>query len=250
MTGRQLRTLTTETLADRTYRAVRDAIRSGELGPGEKITERGLAERLSVSPTPVRDAIRRLEREGLLDRVGPRTTIVSALEDTAVQDLAEVEGALRGLVARFAARHASDAQLDRLDGILDEADDLLILIQRRSSQGRSVDDYIGALLDTVQQFNDTVDTCANNPVLVGLVEQTRVFSRAEHRTRLLEHVSAGDLSALDRYTYHRALVRALRDRDAEAAERIVTEDAREGLVGRHPIPEAGSAAGSDGRDPA
>ncbi|MFL1427280.1 MULTISPECIES: GntR family transcriptional regulator [unclassified Nocardiopsis] len=242
MTGRQLRTLTTETLADRTYRAVRDAIRSGELGPGAKITERGLAERLSVSPTPVREAIRRLEREGLLDRTGPRTIVVSALEDTAVQDLAEVEVALRGLVARFAARHASDAQLDRLDGILDEADDLLILIQRRGSQGRPVDDYIGTLLDTMQQFNDTVNACANNPVLVGLVEQTRVFSRAERRTRLLEHISAGDLSALDRYTYHRALVRALRERDAREAERIVMEDARGGLAGRLPIPEAEAAA--------
>ncbi|HWO61726.1 MAG TPA: GntR family transcriptional regulator, partial [Umezawaea sp.] len=46
-----LSTLTNDTLADRSYRAVRDAIGSGELRPGEKITERGLAERLSVSPT-------------------------------------------------------------------------------------------------------------------------------------------------------------------------------------------------------
>ncbi|CAL9333456.1 hypothetical protein SUDANB121_00131 [Nocardiopsis dassonvillei] len=243
MTGRQLRTLTTETLAERTYRAVHDAIRTGELKPGEKITERGLAERLSVSPTPVREAIRRLETERLLERTGPRTVVVASIEDTAVQELAEVEVALRGLVARFAARHATDAQIDRLDDILDEADDLLIVIHKRKEDGRPVDRHLGSLFDTMQQFNDTVNACAGNPVLVGLLEQTRVFSRAERRARLLEHIAAGDLSALDRYTYHRELVRALRDRDAEAAERIVMEDARAGLAGRRPV--AGRAA----RDP-
>lgn len=236
MNGRQLRTLTTETLAERTYRAVHDAIRAGELKPGEKITERGLAERLSVSPTPVREAIRRLETERLLDRTGPRTVVVAAMEDSAVQELAEVEVALRGLVARFAARHATTDQFDRLDAILDEADDLLIVIEQRSSEGRPIDRHLNTLFDTMQEFNDTVNSCAHNPVLVGLLEQTRVFSQAERRARLLEHISAGDRSALDRYSYHRMLVRALRDRDAESAERIVMEDARAGLVGRRPTP--------------
>ena len=250
MTGRQLRTLTTETLAERTYRAVHDAIRTGELKPGEKITERGLAERLSVSPTPVREAIRRLETERLLDRTGPRTVVVTSMKDTAVSELAEVEVALRGLVARFAARHANDEQIDRLDAVLDEADDLLIVIQTRHRDGRPFDEHLNALFDTVQEFNDTVNSCAHNPVLVGLLEQTRVFSRAERRTRLLEHIAAGDLSALDRYTYHRALVRALRDRDAEHAERIVMEDARAGLAGRRPVEAPEHDAPKQGIGPA
>ena len=62
-----------ETLAERTYRAVRSAIGTGLLRGGEKITERGLAERFEVSPTPVREAIRRLEQDGLIQRTGPRT---------------------------------------------------------------------------------------------------------------------------------------------------------------------------------
>src|SRR3954467_8569574 len=99
--------LQTDTLADRVYRALRDAITTGELRPGQKVTERGLAERLSVSPTPVRGAIRRLEQDGLLERTGPRTVKVTTVGDVAIQDLAEVEVALRGMVARFAARHAT-----------------------------------------------------------------------------------------------------------------------------------------------
>jgi DNA-binding GntR family transcriptional regulator len=229
MTREPLRTLTTDTLADRAYRAVHDAITSGELRPGAKITERGLADRLSVSPTPVREAIRRLEQDRLIERTGPRTVVVATIGDAAVEDLAEVEIALRGLVARFAARHATPAQLDHLDEILDEADDLLIVIKKRHGDGQSVERHVTALFDTVQRFNDAVDACAGNPVLVRLLDQTRVFSRAERRTLLLERVATDDQFGLDRYGSHRALVRALRAGDSAAAEQVVTEDARGGL---------------------
>jgi len=219
-----------ETLADRTYRAAKEAIAAGELRQGEKVTERGLAERFSVSPTPVREAIRRLEQDGLIERTGPRTVVVATMGDTAIQELAEVEIALRGLVARFAARHATPAQLDELDTILDEADDLLIVVRKRHADGEPVDRQVGRLLDTMQRFNEAVNSCANNPVLVRLLDQTRVFTRAERRARLLEHVASNDRFGLDRYASHRELVRALRDADATAAEAIVMNDARGGLA--------------------
>jgi DNA-binding GntR family transcriptional regulator len=224
-----LHTPANDTLADRAYRAVQHAISSGELRPGEKVTERALAERLSVSPTPIREAIRRLEQDGLIERTGPRTVVVATIGDAAVEDLAEVEIALRGLVARFAARHASPGQLDALDAILDEADDLLIVIQKRHGDGQPVERQVAALYDTMQRFNDAVDACAGNPVLIRLLDQARVFSRTERRTRLLEHVAADDRFGLDRYAGHRAFVRALRAGDTAAAEQVVVEDARSGL---------------------
>lgn len=219
------------TLADRAYGSIRDAIATGELRPGQKVTERGMADRLDVSPTPIREAIRRLEQDGLLVRAGPRTVRVSEMVDTAVQDLAEVEVALRGMVARFAARHATPEQIDELDAVLDDADDLMILIRQRHQDPGGVDlsRYVTRLYDTIQQFNDAVDACAGNPVLVRLLDQTRVFSRPERRARLLERVAAEDTSGLDRYESHRALVRALRAGDPAAAEAVVIEDARGGL---------------------
>jgi len=224
-----LTTLSSSTLADRAYRSIRAAITTGELRPGQKVTERGLAERLDVSPTPVREAIRRLEQDGLLERTGPRTVKVSAIGDTALQDLAEVEVALRGMVARFAARHATPEQLDLLDAILDEADDLLILIQQRHRDGDDDTRNLNRLYDTIQRFNDAVDACAGNPVLVRLLDQTRVFSRPESRARRLERIAQDPAWALDRYAYHRALVRALRAGDSAAAEAAVVEDARGSL---------------------
>ncbi len=218
-----------ETLADRAYRSVQRAIGTGELKPNEKVTERGLAERLSMSPTPVREAIRRLEQDGLITRTGPRTVVVADIGLAAVEDLAEVEIALRGLIARFAARHATPAQLDALDAVLDEADDLLIVIKQRVAEGRPIEKHLNVLLDVMQRFNDAVAACAGNAVLVRLLEQTRVFTRAERRTRTLERVLANHERNLARYASHRALVRALRAGDPVTAERLAIEDVAAGL---------------------
>ncbi|MBX7267357.1 GntR family transcriptional regulator [Micromonospora sp. Llam7] len=219
----------TETLADQAYRHVRAAIAAGELAPGEKVTERGLAERLAISPTPVREALRRLESDGLIERLGPRTVLVAEIRDAAIDDLAEVEVGLRGLVARFAARHATPGQLDTLDEILDRADDLLILLKERRSHDRPTERHLTALLDTMLEFNEAVNACAHNPVLVRMLDQSRVFTRPQRRELLLKRVAEDDTFGLERYTSHRALVRALRAGDSAAAERIAIEDSQGGL---------------------
>ncbi|MEV0566601.1 GntR family transcriptional regulator [Dactylosporangium sp. NPDC050588] len=219
-----------ETLADQAYHHVRTAIATGELAAGEKVTERGVASRLAISPTPVREALRRLELDGLIERIGPRTVLVAAIRDAAVDDLTEVEIGLRGLVARFAARHATTDQLDTLDAILDRADDLLILLKDRRRHEQPTDRHLNALLDTMQEFNDTVDACAHNPVLIRMLDQSRVFSRPQRRELLLRRVAEDESFGLERYTSHRALVRALRAGDSATAERIALEDSQGGLA--------------------
>jgi DNA-binding GntR family transcriptional regulator len=220
----------TETLADQAYRHVRAAIATGELTPGAKVTERGMAEQLAISPTPVREALRRLELDGLIERIGPRTVRVAQIRDAAIDDLAEVEVGLRGLVARFAARHATAGQLDTLDAILDRADDLLILVKERQRQGRPTDRHLIELLDTMQEFNDTVNACAHNPVLIRMLDQSRVFTRPRRRELLLRRATEDETFGMARYTSHRALVRALRDGDSATAERIAIEDSQGGLA--------------------
>jgi DNA-binding GntR family transcriptional regulator len=218
-----------ETRADLAYQTLREAIGTGKLHPGQKVTERGLAEQLMVSPTPVREALLRLEHDGLIERTGPRTVVVADIAERAIDDLAEVEIGLRGLVARFAARNATPAQLDVLDAILDAADDLLIVIMTRHRNGENVERHIAALLDRMQEFNEAVNACAANPMLIRLLEQSQVFSQHERRALRLEKIAADARFGLDRYAGHRALVRALRQGDSATAERLVIEDAQGGL---------------------
>jgi DNA-binding GntR family transcriptional regulator len=89
--------------------------------------------------------------------------------------------------------------------------------------------HLDRLLDAMQRFNEVVESCAHNPVLVRLLGQTRVFSARERRARLLERISKNDRFGLDRYGSHRALVRALRTGDSATAEALVIDDVRGGL---------------------
>jgi DNA-binding GntR family transcriptional regulator len=228
----------TNTLAERSYQALRSAIASGELAPGTKITERGLAERIGVSSTPIREAIRRLELAGLVQRLGPRTLVVAGIDEAAVRDLAEMEAALRGLVARFAARRATADDHDALDRLLDDADDLVVLIQRRRGEGRSITTYVDRILDVLANFNARLNVSARNPVLLQLIEQTRSFSPLQQRTLTKQRIEADEEFGADRYTGHRKLVHALRERDAETAERIAAGDTARALLDLRHSPQS------------
>ena len=128
------------------------------------------------------------------------------------------------------AAGATAGQLDALDAILDRADDLLILAKERRHQGQPADRHLAALLDTMQEFNDTVSACAHNPVLIRMLEQSTVFSRTERRELLLRRVAEDETFGLERYTSHRALVRALRAGDSVNAEQIALADVQGGLA--------------------
>ncbi|MFN3661780.1 GntR family transcriptional regulator [Yoonia sp.] len=102
------------------YERIRAEIRAGRLLPGTRLTETELAERLQTSRTPVREAIRRLESEGMIDHQ-PRTgAVVRILEYSEIMELYEMRTVLEGTAARLAARAASAVELDELAAINDD----------------------------------------------------------------------------------------------------------------------------------
>ena len=120
MQGKTLRPLRRELpLRDRIHDKLRAAILSGELPPGAPIIEAELAARLGASRTPIREALRRLETEGLLEPRGLRGSVVRALDAAEVGCIFEIREALESLAARRAARVISEADLRKLAGHLD-----------------------------------------------------------------------------------------------------------------------------------
>ena len=117
-TGRVL--VTAPSLGDQAYRVLRDLVTSGELSPGERVTERGLAGRLGVSPTPVREAISRLTHERLLVRVDGRTLKVAAPSLRRLREMSLIQAALGGVAARLAAEDATDEELAEIRRMLTE----------------------------------------------------------------------------------------------------------------------------------
>ena len=106
------------------YRRLRDAIQHGELKSGQRIMELEIADWLTVSRTPVRDAMRRLEAEGLLEHEPRSGLVVARLDRQAVMELYVMRETLEGTAARLCARHASDMELQELGDLVEREREL------------------------------------------------------------------------------------------------------------------------------
>ena len=105
------------------YTLILEAIDLGTYRPGDRLVESELADRFGVSRTPVREALQRLETQSLLTRDG-RSLIVASLDHNQTAELYVVRGALEGLAARLAARHATAEEVRVLREMV-EADNAL-----------------------------------------------------------------------------------------------------------------------------
>ncbi len=95
-----------------------EAIDRGDFAPGQRLVETELAERLGVSRTPVREALQRLEAQGLVTREG-RSLRIASLDHDQLGELYEVRGVVEGLAARLAARHAAPEEIVVLREMVD-----------------------------------------------------------------------------------------------------------------------------------
>lgn len=102
--------------SEHVYRRLRDAIRRGEFKSGHRVMEIEVAQWLNVSRTPVRDAIRRLESEGMLEHEPRNGLVVARLDRQSVMELYVMRETLEGTAARLCARHAADLEIQ---GLLD-----------------------------------------------------------------------------------------------------------------------------------
>jgi DNA-binding GntR family transcriptional regulator len=105
--------------SEHVYRRLRDAIQQGDFKSGRRVMEIEVADWLKVSRTPVRDAIRRLEAEGMLQHEPRNGLVVARLDRQAVMELYVMREVLEGTAARLCARHASDMELQELSDLIE-----------------------------------------------------------------------------------------------------------------------------------
>lgn len=124
-----------ETVAAAAYHRLREAILGGRIGMGTRINEAELAAEWRISRTPIRDALRRLEAEGLVQAAPGRGMVVPVLSRADVEELYAVRESLEGMAARLAAERATPPFLTQLNTLLKtygaalKRDDLLQLAQ-------------------------------------------------------------------------------------------------------------------------
>ncbi|MCH7852791.1 MAG: GntR family transcriptional regulator [Proteobacteria bacterium] len=106
-------------LRQQVLEALRRAIVSGRLAPKQRLTERALIEMLGVSRTVIREALRQIEAEGLIEIIPNKGPVVRELSPAEAKDLYRIRAVLEGLAARLFAENASASMVDKLDTALE-----------------------------------------------------------------------------------------------------------------------------------
>ena len=205
-----------DSLADRAYQALREQIATGGLAPGERITERGLGLRLGVSATPIREALRRLEQERLVERVAARQVRIAAHSDQTLRELMYTEAVLRAAAARIATPKISDGTLDEMDEIVEELE--------RDPETSDPEHQ----LSLATRFDALLHAAAGNQVITGLIETASIFGWTL-RLRAVRAMHDAPETGLTRIREHREIVAALRAHDAEKVETLMRRHLAAGI---------------------
>jgi DNA-binding GntR family transcriptional regulator len=154
------------------YRQLLDEVREGRLNPGDRLRETDLAERLGVSRTPVREAIRLLETDGIVTHVPRLGATIRTLDYAEVMELYEMRAVLEGTAARLAARAASEIEIDELFDMNRELERL----------GNDPEAFV-----LNRQFHAALLDAAKNRFLSWSISLDRTRSRGKGRRRALRH---------------------------------------------------------------
>lgn len=112
------------TLGEKVYDRLKELIMDGELERGTKITETSIAKMFDVSPTPVREAFRKLASDGLIEVASWKGVIVKGIEQKDLLEIYECREALEGMVGKLAVRNITKEDIDILEGILERCNDV------------------------------------------------------------------------------------------------------------------------------
>lgn len=192
-------------LREEVYTRLRRAILDSAYPAGTKLVEADLAAALSISRTPIREALHKLELEGLVERVPGGTGLrVAGLSRDEVEEIYGVRAVLEGYAVRLAAARIGPDDVARLSALLDASADAIT-----ASDGE-------ALLRVNTEFHGGIYQIAGSRRLEGLVRSLH-DQVMRYRAATLEIQGQGQVGLAE----HRAILEALAARDAAAAERLV-----------------------------
>lgn len=200
---------------DTAYAQLRELILTRRLAPGDAISERGLSEQLGLGRTPVREAVKTLAQEGLLEAIPARGTFVRQLTVQDLREIHEVRLGLEGIAAVLAAQRGASIELQAsaraLQALAAQAD-LEVLPTQQAGW----------------RFHEAMFDATGNPRLVALYHQLRAQSGLA-----LQQVEDYDPQRLRQaLREHLDIYDAIAARDAERAQRCVWDHLTQALQGR------------------
>lgn len=196
---------------DAAYWAIRDALRTGVIGPGERLIELDLAAALGMSRTPIREALRRLEVERLIENAPRRGFVVPTVTLEDLVEIFEIREVLEGLAARRAAQRMGPAEVSALAEAVGQME-----------RARAADDLTG-LSEASARFHRLLRSGSKHGRLPALIALLGDSYRSLGAFELAPERVGPALAE------HRAILAAIAAHDGDAAERLTREHARQAL---------------------
>lgn len=198
---------------ERTYEHLKSVILSGRFRPGERLAEEHLAEELGVSRTPVREALHKLEQDGLIEPLESRGFCIPQDSPAEIADLFDLRTVLEGYTLRLICERVTDEKIKLLDEMID----------------KSVDALSRQRLDEVfywnTRFHDTLhDMVADKRRFHSLIVNIRKYV-LRYRKDTLQYLDAARRSIEG----HRQILLALKLKDPEICERVMRIHIRQSM---------------------
>ncbi|MCD7866037.1 MAG: GntR family transcriptional regulator [Clostridiales bacterium] len=187
-------------LRDVVFQTLRTAILKGDLKPGERLMELQLASKLGVSRTPIREAIRMLEQEGLAIIIPRKGAEVARMTEKDMEDVLQIRCSLEELAVRLACQNITQMEMQELRVAMEQF------------REKTTTEDIAAIAQADVNFHDVLYKSADNPKLLGLLNNLRE-QMYRYRVEYLKNPSIYQ----QLITEHRQLYEAVKMQDAEKA---------------------------------
>ncbi|MCR4869195.1 MAG: GntR family transcriptional regulator [Lachnospiraceae bacterium] len=191
-------------LRDVVFHTLRDAILKGDLAPGERLMEIHLANKLGVSRTPIREAIRMLEKEGLAVTIPRKGAQVARMTEKDLEDVLEIRDALDELAVSDACNRMTEENYE----------DLKEAMETFSSAAKTKD--VRAIVEADEEFHNVIYRAANNPKLENIIRNLK-----EQMYRYRYEYVKGDADFSQLVNEHEQIVEGLREKDSVGVKAIM-----------------------------
>jgi DNA-binding GntR family transcriptional regulator len=195
-----------KSLGEHVFESLKHSIVRGKISSGEWLVESHIAETLGISRTPVREAIHKLEREGLIERQARGGFTVLGLKRDDIEETFGIRSVLEGYAARLTTVRHEAQELEKLEDKIDEFQNAL---DRKKMN----------LLPAINtEFHDLLYSLSKSPKLINMINGLR-DQIYRYRQMILKEKKFASTSNLD----HKKMLKYIRKRDAEGAERLVRD---------------------------
>lgn len=188
---------------------IRDGILKGEYKENEELRESTIGKKLGVSRTPVREALRQLELEGLVKIVPNKGAYVTGITGKDVKDIYLVRSLLEGLCARWATEHITEEQIEKLE-------EIVLLSEFHANKNQK--EKSGQVVELDGKFHEVLYEASNSRILEHVLSDFHKYVQMARQASVTrEHRAEKSIKE------HKEILEAIKQKDADKAEQLANE---------------------------